>query len=98
MPPKTVSRRRVGRKLLVASLGVAAVNYVACSSSSTTGTNEPDGSTIDSGADQFVSGNLMGQPSDAKQDNAAEDAPLEALVANLVPPPVDAGDDGDAGD
>jgi hypothetical protein len=56
--------RRPGRKLLVASLGVAAVNYVyACNNGTTT-------------------------PNDG-----GKDAPMEAIVANLVPPPQDGGVD-----
>jgi hypothetical protein len=61
--------RRPGRKLLVASLGVAAVNYAySCSSGPTT--------TTDAGLD----------------------APMEAIVANLAPPPQDSGLDSNAND
>jgi hypothetical protein len=78
----------------VASLGVAAVSYVACGGS--TETNNPVG-------------NLMGYPDDAQNDSPAsdakndspvgdakndspEDATLDQLVANLVAPPEDASD------
>jgi len=56
--------RRPGRKLLVASLGVAAVNYAySCSNGPT------------------------------NVDGGAKDAPMEAIVANLAPPPQDSGMD-----
>ncbi len=56
--------RRPGRKLLVASLGVAAVNYAYSCSNGTTNV-----------------------------DGGAKDAPMEAIVANLAPPPPDGGMD-----
>jgi len=65
--------RKGGRKLLVASLGVAAVSYVAC------------GGTV---------ANLMPPPRDAGGDaqaDGARDAPqemrMDAIIANLLPPP-----------
>ncbi len=97
-----VPRRRIGRKLLVASLGVASVSYVACGStdlSSNTKDAGGDGIASDAPADNFVVGNLVG-PADATIDRRPppEDAPVDQLVANLVPPPFDAGLDGDAKD
>jgi len=60
-----MSPRRPGRKLLVASLGVAAVNYAySCSNGTTTNV-----------------------------DGGGTDAPMEAIVANLAPPPQDSGID-----
>lgn len=68
--------RRPGRKLLVASLGVAAVNYAyACGSGGTVANLVPppqDGAA------------------DAPKDSPS-DAPMEAIVANLAPPPGDGG-------
>lgn len=76
--------KRHARKILVASLGVAAVSYVQCGGESgTSGTNK------DAGADQV--GNLVapdtGTP-DVPEDNTSQ---LD-VVANLVAP--DAEDDG----
>jgi hypothetical protein len=69
-------RVRSGRKLLVASLGVAAVSYVACGGSGDGGGGGAGG----------VVGNLVG-PQDVnvpdKQDDGA--SPLD-VVANLVAP------------
>jgi hypothetical protein len=70
-----------GRKLLIASVGVATVSYVAlstsCGSSSTTGNVPPPSDA----ADEFPVANLVAPPFDA-----AEEFP----VANLVAPPLDA--------
>lgn len=73
---------RLGRKLLVASIGVAAVNYAACGQTTVANLAPPpqDGS-VDAPKDSAV---------DAPKDSA-KDAPLEAIVANLAPPPVDSG-------
>jgi hypothetical protein len=78
-------RKRVSRKLLVASLGVAAVSYVACGRTDTVSTGGDggvgDGATKDGQAfDQLVA-NLVVPP---------QDATSEELVANLVAPPEDA--------
>jgi hypothetical protein len=75
--------RRVARKLLVASLGVASVSYVACGRTETpdgTDAGLADGSTKDSALDRLVA-NLVAPPEDARS---------EELVANLVAPPEDA--------
>jgi hypothetical protein len=64
---------------LVASLGVAAVNYAyACSNNTVANLAPPpqDGAA------------------DAPKDSSF-DAPMEAIVANLAPPPADAGLDAD---
>ena len=88
-----IPRRRIGRKLLVASLGVASVSYVACGSTDIS-------SPTDAGSDERIVGNLAGPadgnfgdrnpPTDAP---IIDDAPVDQLVANLVPPPFDAGID-----
>ncbi len=80
-----MSLKRPGRKLLVASIGVAAVTYVACSDSgSETSGNlmaPPDAGSQD---DQFTSGNLVApEPDDAGDaandaDDSATDAPVDA--------------------
>ncbi len=89
-----------GRKLLVASLGVAAVSYVACGGNSETSGNlvpPPDAGSDSTGNDAV--GNLA-PPVDAQAD-VAPDVPEESsvldVVANLVAP-IDATDDvADAG-
>lgn len=86
----------VGRKLLVASLGVATLSYVACTTSPSSGNLMfPDG---DAAADGPVtSGNLMPPPPPDGAADAKPDAPVTS--GNLMPPPPpDAGDAGDAGD
>jgi hypothetical protein len=95
-------KRRVGRKLLVASIGVATMTYVGvnCGGSTTNdGTDQAD-ATPDTSADavdDFPVANLVAPPLDGANDaqaDAPEDAPADAIddfpVANLVPPP-DAG-------
>ncbi|MNC94302.1 hypothetical protein D3C83_111200 [compost metagenome] len=66
---------------MIASLGVAAVSYVACSSSSGTSGNlvAPDPDASDSGA------------SDTGSDAKDDDTSFLDQVANLVPPDYDAG-------
>jgi hypothetical protein len=90
-------RARPGRKILIASIGVATLNYVALScGGKTTGSsfNVDSGDstgTADTGSDQFLSvGNFVAPqpPSDATTD-AIDDFP----VANLVAIPPDAIDD-----
>ncbi len=88
----SVPRRRLGRKLLVASIGVASVSYVACGSSDiSNGTG--DGGVNKDATDEHVVGNLAG-PADGNfvdRTPPPEDAPVDQLVANLVPPPSDSG-------
>ena len=88
-------RGRRGRKLLVASLGVAAVSYVACG-----GNSETSGNLVpppDAGKDQVASdvvANLVA-PIDAAQDvqqDVVQETSVLDVVANLVAP-VDATDD-----
>jgi hypothetical protein len=69
-------RKRRGRKLLVASLGVAAVSYVGCGDNDSTVANlvAPPG----------VGGTMM-QGKDASNDMGS----LLDVVANLVAPPGD---------
>jgi hypothetical protein len=89
-----IPRRRIGRKLLVASLGVASVSYVACGSSTGTSTfNEPEGGTVDGSTNDQLVGNLAVPDSNFRDTNPPEDAPVDQLVANLVPPPFDSGID-----
>lgn len=89
-------KRVIGRKLLVASVGVAAISYVACTTTQTSGNlmaPEVDASAEeDAQPDALVtSGNLMPPP----EADARADAPVTS--GNLMPPPpVDAGDGGDA--
>lgn len=72
-------RRKRARKLLVASLGVASVSYVAATS----------------GCSSETSGNLVGPIPDASSDGQKDSAPGDAtsdepnlndVVANLVAP------------
>lgn len=89
--------RQNARKLLVAGVGVAAVNYaIACSNSETSGNlvapPADDSGSADAESDAFVgSGNLVPpEPEDAGSD--AKDASDEdAFVGsgNLVPPDPD---------
>jgi hypothetical protein len=77
--------KRVSRKLLVASLGVAAVSYVACGRTDTVSTDTDSGAKDaaagkDAPLDQLVA-NLVAPP---------QDATSEEIVANLVAPPEDA--------
>ena len=90
-------RTRRPRKLLSASLGVAAVSYVACGGSTNTVANlvlppPADGSTPDG------SGGAGGNPADAVSDRGTgggTGGSFFDVVANLiVPPPRDAGPDG----
>jgi hypothetical protein len=65
-----MKRRVIGKKLLVASIGVATISYVACSTSTT---------TTDAGADAaadgpVTSGNLMPPPPIDAGDDGASDA------------------------
>jgi hypothetical protein len=85
-------KNRPGRKLLVASLGVAAVTYVACSSGSGGGSG--------GGGSGGVVGNLVGPDPDSAVDGGgtggtATDSGADKFsdfdqVANLVPPDFDA--------
>jgi hypothetical protein len=76
-------RPPAGRKLLIASVGVATVSYVALSTSCSSSSN-PAGNLVappSDAADEFPVANLVAPPFDA-----AEEFP----VANLVAPPLDA--------
>jgi len=75
-----MANQRPGRKLLVASIGVAAVSYVACGSSSTVANliapPEDGGGT--------------GGSNDAGMDKAPDVPTINwDVVANLLPPPRD---------
>jgi hypothetical protein len=80
-----------GRKLLVASLGVAALSYVGCGNGPITGNliAPPGDAATDAATDAPPSvGNLVAPP---PADAAPPDAPGDAPTAgNLLPPPVDA--------
>lgn len=82
-------RRRPGKKLLVASIGVAAVTYVACASGTGPGPEGADGGTADAEDDRYqVSGNLVA-PLDAEaKDSEIKDAGKDQFVTsgNLVAP------------
>jgi hypothetical protein len=83
--------KRRGKRLLVASIGVATVSYLALQSGCT-----------DLGEETFTSGNLVAPPLDASVEpvlpgDAARpaDAGSDALIGsgNLLPPPADASSD-----
>jgi hypothetical protein len=96
------ARRRPGRKILIASIGVATLNYVAvsCGGSSSTGSGG-DAAMGDTGSDRVDDvpvANLVAIPPDAIDEfpvanlvavppDVIEDFP----VANLVAIPMDAG-------
>jgi hypothetical protein len=65
---------------LVASLGVAAVNYAYGCGTTTVANLAPP--PQDGSADSQT---------DAAKESSALDAPMEAIVANLAPPPQDGG-------
>ncbi len=77
-------RKLIGKKLLIASLGVAAINYAACSSSGTTSGNllpPPEDAARDSVGDAT--------PIDVNPD-------VPVTSGNLMPPPpVDSSSDGE---
>jgi hypothetical protein len=84
-------KNRPGRKLLVASLGVAAVTYVACSSGSGGGSGGGGsggvvGNLVGPDPDSAVDSGTGGDTSDAQPDKFSE----FDQVANLVPPDFDA--------
>jgi hypothetical protein len=61
-------RKRHGRKLLIASIGVAAVSYVACSGDDSTPSTDAGQTTGSSGATGFggdVVANLVAPPIDS---------------------------------
>jgi hypothetical protein len=85
-------KRSPGRKLLVASLGVAAVSYTACGQTSSTGVSDA-GKTADAGTHrdaQQVVGNLMAFPVDSGHDSGND---AQQIVGNLMAFPVDSGHD-----
>ena len=80
----SMERRRVGRKLLVASIGVASVSYVACGG----------GGTVANLVAPPMDGSI-----DAKKDGVVPDVMQDVMqgmdvVANLMPPPMDGGKEG----
>lgn len=87
-PPPPPRRRHLGRKLLIAAVGVATISYVACNSTTTSGNlvAPPEDAQVDSGTDASA---------DAP-DTAAADVALDrmAMSGNLIAPPPDAGPDG----
>ena len=90
-------KRVIGKKLLVASIGVAAISYMAGTAGcSTTNTDSTSDASAGDAKDEFIgSGNLVApiQDSSIVQD-AGSDAPADATdedvfigSGNLVPPP-----------
>ena len=89
--------KRHARKLLIASLGVAAVSYVQCGGDTGTDT----GVKKDAGADKQINNDVVANlvapedhvsPNDVVANLVAPDVSFNDVVANLVAP--DAGDDG----
>jgi hypothetical protein len=97
-------KRVVGKKLLVASVGVAAISYMACTTSETSGNlvSPIDDASVapldaaDAKDDALISsGNLVAPPPDDAGADAAKDAADEDVFigsGNLVPPPDSGGD------
>ncbi len=82
-------RKKPGTKLLVASIGVAAVTYLACSSGTGPGPEGNDAGSGDAEDDRFqVSGNLVAPDSGAPDTSEITDASKDQFVSsgNLVPP------------
>jgi len=88
-------KKRVGRKLLVAAVGVATVSYVVACGSTSQGETSGNLVAPDTGSDTFVSsGNLVppdtGTPdtskSEAATDSASDVIPFDVSSGNLVPP------------
>jgi len=71
-------RKRLGRKLLVASLGVGAVSYVACGGSAVANLVPPP---IDAGTDTPAD-----MAADTGGDGASDHFSPNDLVANIVAP------------
>ena len=97
MPPENPFkpiRKFLPRKLLVAALGVATINYVgvvACGGATTDGTSGDDKKNVPP-----TSGNL---PSPPPTDASPPLPPIPPTSGNLpAPPPDDGGADADAGD
>ena len=91
MPPKLSPRSFVPRKLLVAALGVATINYVAGVACG--GATDGNGST--SGDYPPTSGNL---PSPQERDQYVPPPTSGNLPAPALDSGLDAGDGGDGGD
>lgn len=98
-------RKRRGRKLLVASIGVAAVSYVACGGNTENrGTPQKDAQAdahhgYDAVANLVAPPDANGMdvvanlvaPTDAGADAPEDHGSVLDVVANLVPPPLDGG-------
>jgi hypothetical protein len=95
MPP----RRRPGRKLLVASIGVATLNYAAVSCGSPDGTRtvtlhdasdeaagDAQGDAIEAAADAMSETSTDAGAADAGKGDASADAVDDYPVANLAVP------------
>ena len=77
----------------MASVGVAAVSYVACSNTETSGNLvlPPDDAAAGDARDDFpTSRNLLPPPQDARVEDVVDDF---VTSGNLVPPPRDGGKD-----
>jgi hypothetical protein len=91
-----VERNRHGRKLLIASIGVAAVSYVACAGDDTTPGGSDAGATGGGGALLADGGATGGGGGLVADGSTAADAEIEqilpgfdVLVANLMISPTD---------
>jgi hypothetical protein len=95
------ARRRPGRKILIASIGVATLNYVAvsCGGTSSTGSGMDAATRDTSSIDDVPVANLVAVPHDAIDDFPVANlvaVPPDVIddfpVANLVAIPPDAGE------
>jgi len=96
--PSMDGRKRRGRKLLVASLGIAAVSYVGCGDDDTAGNlvapsgaggtgMEVKDASNDKGSLLDVVANLVAPPGDSAVDvRGPRDGSFRDVVANLVAP------------
>jgi hypothetical protein len=75
---------RLGRKLLVATVGLASVSYVACGSDQTSSSGNlmppPDTGKVDAPPDDIGSGNLA-PPPDSSIDTSVTDTSADATDA-----------------
>ena len=91
-----IERKRHGRKLLIASIGVAAVSYVACggSTSDNTGTGGGGGSaTAGSGNAGTSSGGSVANTGGSTSTGGSANTGGQIAVGNLMAYPIDSGPD-----
>jgi len=85
---------KLGRKLLVATVGLATVSYVACGGSTSSGPSTTSDAAVDGAVQSDItSGNLL-PPPDTKPDTYTADI----TSGNLVPPPDTGSSDAGAAD